>query len=53
MTHPGSVGLGESKLNLWRLGHFCTPLVETRTIVLKDILGLIRYKDQGYVVQKS
>ena len=42
MRCPGSVDLDESKLNLWRFGHFCIPLVETRTIVLKDILGLVR-----------
>ncbi len=42
MRGPGSVELGESKLNLWRFGQFCTPLVETRMIVLKDVLGLVR-----------
>ena len=42
MRGPGSVELGESKLNLWRIGHFCTPLVETRTKVLVDILKLVR-----------
>ena len=46
MRGPGSVELGESKLNLWRFGHFCTHacmhLVETHTIVLEDILKLVR-----------
>ena len=39
---PGSIELGESKLNLWRFGQFCTHLFETHTIVLEDVLRLVR-----------
>ena len=42
MRGPGSVELGESKLNLWRFGHFSMPLDETRTKVFKSVLRLVR-----------
>ena len=40
MRGPSGLELGESKLNLWRFGHFFIPLVETCTIRFEDVLGL-------------
>ena len=46
MLHPycfSSNGISvKSSRDVRRFGHFCTPLVETHTIVLKDVLRLVR-----------
>ena len=46
MRGPGSVELHESKLNQRRFGHFCIHMVETRTIVLEDVLRLVSQRSR-------